>query len=73
MRYFCDNARHLVCEPYSIENLHRMAEGAIVLIVNGDKGSGFSCQAPLPVIMGLPAMLRSMAAQIEADQKSGHL
>ncbi len=26
LRYLCDNARHMVCEPYSIENLHRMAE-----------------------------------------------
>lgn len=26
MKYFCDNARHLVCTPYSIENLHIMAE-----------------------------------------------
>ena len=25
LRYFCDNARHLVCVPYSVENLHRMA------------------------------------------------
>ncbi len=24
--YLCDNARHLICLPYSIENLHRMAE-----------------------------------------------
>lgn len=24
--YYCDRARHLVCVPYSIENLHRMAE-----------------------------------------------
>lgn len=24
--YFCDTQRHLVCKPYSIENLHRMAE-----------------------------------------------
>ena len=23
--YFCDNARHLVCWPYSVENLHAMA------------------------------------------------
>lgn len=49
------------------------ADGAIVLIINGDKGSGFSCQASLPLIIGLPAMLRSMANQIEADQKSGQL
>jgi len=26
LTYFCDEARHLVCQPYSIENLHRMAE-----------------------------------------------
>lgn len=24
--YFCDTQRHLVCKPYSIDNLHRMAE-----------------------------------------------
>jgi hypothetical protein len=26
MEYYCDNKRHLVCKPYSIENLHIMAE-----------------------------------------------
>jgi predicted metal-dependent HD superfamily phosphohydrolase len=26
MTYFYDNMRHLVCMPYSIENLHKMAE-----------------------------------------------
>lgn len=25
MEYFCDNMRHLVCVPYSLENLHEMA------------------------------------------------
>lgn len=25
MKYFCDDARHLVCVPYSIDNLHAMA------------------------------------------------
>ncbi len=25
MEFFCDNKRHLVCKPYSIENLHKMA------------------------------------------------
>lgn len=25
LRYFCDDERHLVCVPYSIANLHRMA------------------------------------------------
>jgi len=26
MIYVCDDARHLVCLPYSVENLHRMAQ-----------------------------------------------
>lgn len=26
MRYLCDQARHLICLPYSVENLHKMAE-----------------------------------------------
>lgn len=25
LTYYCDRKRHLVCKPYSIENLHRMA------------------------------------------------
>jgi hypothetical protein len=26
MEYYCDDKRHLVCKPYSIENLHLMAK-----------------------------------------------
>ena len=26
MMYFCDENRHLVCKPYSIVNLHTMAQ-----------------------------------------------
>lgn len=26
MKYVCDNGRHLICVPYSIENLHAMAK-----------------------------------------------
>jgi hypothetical protein len=26
LTYYCDNKRHLVCVPYSIENLHIMAK-----------------------------------------------
>lgn len=26
MQYYCDNNRHLVCVPYSVDNLHIMAE-----------------------------------------------
>ena len=26
MIIYCDNSRHLICEPYSINNLHEMAK-----------------------------------------------
>lgn len=26
MTYYCDNSRHLVCVPFSVENLHKMAK-----------------------------------------------
>ncbi len=26
LEYVCDDQRHLVCRPYSVENLHQMAE-----------------------------------------------
>jgi hypothetical protein len=26
MEYFCDEYRHLICKPYSIENLHLMTQ-----------------------------------------------
>lgn len=26
MKYYCDDSRHLVCVPYSIDNLHAMAK-----------------------------------------------
>lgn len=25
LSFYCDNSRHLVCVPYSVENLHKMA------------------------------------------------
>lgn len=30
MIYYCDNKRHLVCIPYSVENLHKMAEDLMI-------------------------------------------
>ena len=26
LTYYCDSLRHLVCVPYTVENLHKMAE-----------------------------------------------
>lgn len=43
------------------------ASGVILIVIGGDKGEGFSCQATMPVLLGLPSMLRSIADQLEAD------
>jgi hypothetical protein len=43
------------------------AEGAILIILNGEKGQGFSVQATLDVLVRLPQMLRHMADDIEKD------
>ena len=43
------------------------AQAVALIVVRGDRGSGFSCQAMEDVILDLPAVLRSLADQIEAD------
>jgi len=49
------------------------AFGCILLVVEGDQGSGFSVQAPLSIQMQLPEVLRAMADSIEKDLKDGGL
>lgn len=49
------------------------AQGALILIINGNKGLGFSCQMTLNDALRLPIMLRVMADEIEADQIKGGL
>jgi hypothetical protein len=46
------------------------ARAAIVIIVGGTKGSGFSVQVEDGVILSLPAVLRMVADEIDAG--SGH-
>lgn len=46
------------------------AEAVLLIVFNGDKGSGFSCQTPPEMLAKLPAILRSTARQIE--ESSGH-
>lgn len=41
------------------------AEGAIVLIFNGQHGQGFSCQLPPELMPAVPDMLRFIAEEIE--------
>lgn len=41
--------------------------GVIVIVLDGEKGSGFSCQTDARTLIGLPAMLRDVADEIEKD------
>jgi hypothetical protein len=41
----------------------------VLIIIDGNKGQGFSVQATLAVTMALPAILRAVADQLEADAK----
>jgi hypothetical protein len=41
------------------------AEGVILVVFKGKKGSGLSCQADLDVTLRLPAILREVAEKIE--------
>lgn len=50
------------------------AHNAILIILDGDKGPGFSCQTTVPVLtLQLPDILRAVADQIEADARKGIL
>jgi len=43
------------------------ADGVLLLVINGTRGSGFSAQLPLHLTLSLPEILRDIADQI--DQK----
>jgi len=45
------------------------ALGAIVVVLGGDKGNGFSVQADFKTIATLPELLEVMAAEIRAEQR----
>jgi hypothetical protein len=46
------------------------AQGVLVLVIHGDKGSGFSASFTNPeMVARIPAALREMANTIEADAK----
>ena len=48
MKYYCDEYRHLVCEPYSIENLHAMAEDLGIKKWWFHKSKGGLCHYDIP-------------------------
>lgn len=45
--------------------------GVIVIVMGGNRGSGFSCQADLATTLALPELLESVAAQIRATSGTG--
>lgn len=44
------------------------AEGVILVVIGGEKGSGFSCQLTLEDLSGIPVVLRTIADEIEAGR-----
>lgn len=51
----------------SIARSYARAQGVIVIVFDGFRGSGFSCQATPEIIAALPKILRETADKIEAD------
>ena len=51
--------------------LQAKAEGAIVIVLNGEKGNGFSVQGDWQINAALPGILRQVAEQIEKDMRRG--
>lgn len=47
------------------------AAGVLLLVVNGDKGSGFSAQLPADLTLALPQILRDIAKQIDESGPGG--
>lgn len=41
------------------------AEGVLLIVLGGDKGSGFSAQVPPEIAASIPALLRHVASEIE--------
>jgi hypothetical protein len=49
------------------------AKGCILIILDGEKGSGFSCQADPLTTLQLPEILEGMAKDIRATFKRGQI
>jgi len=49
MKYYCDTERHLVCVPYSEENLHKMAEALDIKKWWFHKGKTGLCHYDIPL------------------------
>lgn len=49
------------------------AQTAILIVFSGKRGNGFAMQGSLDRVLDIPATLRRMADQIEADLKQGKI
>lgn len=49
------------------------ADGALVIILGGEHGNGFSCQADLRSQLMLPNLLENVARQMRESLKEGKL
>jgi hypothetical protein len=45
--------------------------GVMLIVLDGNKGTGFSCQLDYQHIAKIPALLRTVADEIQADHKRG--
>lgn len=43
------------------------ADGVVLIVFGGEKGGGFSVQAPVDITLDLPSVLAILAQQIEID------
>jgi hypothetical protein len=50
---------------------HAHADGVLLIVLGGNLGQGFSCQANEDLSKVLPVLLRQIANQIEADIPTG--
>jgi hypothetical protein len=44
------------------------AQGVILIVLGGNRGHGFSAQVTAEAMAAIPALLRAVADQIEADE-----
>jgi hypothetical protein len=56
----------------TIARLGAQARGVVLIVLEGEAGSGFSVQADRPLTHELPALLRGLAADIENDLREVH-
>ncbi len=51
----------------TVARMLAQAKGVLLIVIEGDHGSGFSVQVPPEIIPIIPGVLRSVAASIEHD------